>query len=699
MSYYDDASLMLLAGGGAEKDGKVYSIKPIPVYSSELVINGDFATDSGWTKGSGWTISGGTANATSASTGTPLSQSIITGKQYKITYDVVSISQGGFQVDLSFSGTALGQLVTTTGIFTDIITSLNPLLSIRAVGTTTGSIGNVSIKEVLVDGDFDFSRGSNLSATRVNASYLIEKGRENLALYSNKFNESYWQKLSGCSIVGQTATDPFGVTNNAWLVAFDGTTNARIERFISGSAIKTMSVYVRTQSGTQDVLIGFGGSDPLITKTITTTWQRVETFTPTGGSYSRLRCDDAVTLEVFGYQIEQGLIATDYIPTTTTTGTAGILENTPRFNYSNGVSCSTLLLEPSRTNLIEQSEYFGGSYWSKQSSGVASAPIVTSNYAISPEGTLNASRVLFDINGGTSSSDFSQLFAAATSIIADVTNSVYIKSNTGFNYNMSFVNALGSSLVSIVVTPEWQRFDITATTVSTASFRLRLRGSESTSDSADVSLWGAQVEAGSYKTSYIPTYGTSQTRAADVCVGAGSASTFNSNEGVLYAELAALADDGTFRILSISNGTRDERIYIQYKPTSNEISGVAKNNDTTQANISFVLSDETQFAKIAFKYKANDFALYVNGVIVGTDTSGTTPVGLNEFSFDQGNRANNFYGKVKEVLTFNSALSNGELSDLTNPYKSYNDFAITFGFTWESQDCTNNSIAALKSLS
>ncbi len=58
MSYYDDASLMLLAGGGAEKDGKVYSIKPIPVYSSELVINGDFATDSDWGKQAGWTISG-----------------------------------------------------------------------------------------------------------------------------------------------------------------------------------------------------------------------------------------------------------------------------------------------------------------------------------------------------------------------------------------------------------------------------------------------------------------------------------------------------------------------------------------------------------------------------------------------------------------------------------------------------------------
>ena len=115
---------------------------------SEQIENGDFATDSNWTKGSGWTISGGTANATSASTGTPISQYIDTGKKYRVTYDVVSLSQGAFQVDLSYSGTALGQVVTTTGTFTDVITSINPALSIRVVGTTTGSIDNVSVKEL-----------------------------------------------------------------------------------------------------------------------------------------------------------------------------------------------------------------------------------------------------------------------------------------------------------------------------------------------------------------------------------------------------------------------------------------------------------------------------------------------------------------------------------------------------------------------
>ncbi len=117
-------------------------------YVLELITNGDFATDTAWAKGAGWTISGGSANATAVSTGVPISQYIDTGKKYRITYDVVSLSQGAFQVDLSYSGTALGQLVTTTGTYTDEITSLNPAISIRVVGTTTGSIDNVSVTEV-----------------------------------------------------------------------------------------------------------------------------------------------------------------------------------------------------------------------------------------------------------------------------------------------------------------------------------------------------------------------------------------------------------------------------------------------------------------------------------------------------------------------------------------------------------------------
>ena len=63
---FDEASLALIASGGAGKDGKVYSIKPVPEYGPELVTNGDFATDSGWTKFSGSTSNGGSSNIVAA---------------------------------------------------------------------------------------------------------------------------------------------------------------------------------------------------------------------------------------------------------------------------------------------------------------------------------------------------------------------------------------------------------------------------------------------------------------------------------------------------------------------------------------------------------------------------------------------------------------------------------------------------------
>ena len=57
MSLYDEASLIAYPSG--YKESKIYTQKPVPSYGAELVTNGNFATDSNWTKGTGWTISGG----------------------------------------------------------------------------------------------------------------------------------------------------------------------------------------------------------------------------------------------------------------------------------------------------------------------------------------------------------------------------------------------------------------------------------------------------------------------------------------------------------------------------------------------------------------------------------------------------------------------------------------------------------------
>jgi hypothetical protein len=179
----------------------------------------------------------------------------------------------------------------------------------------------------------------------------------------------------------------------------------------------------------------------------------------------------------------------------------------------------------------------------------------------------------------------------------------------------------------------------------------------------NVEIWGFQVEAGSYATSYIPTYGTSVTRNGDVCTNAGNDQVINSEEGVLYVELSSNSIT-TFKNMSInSNGSNRINFFIYNSVvTANfDVGGV------TQASISYTIPSVTSFNKFAFSYKLNEFKLFVNGTQRGsTDTSGIVPPinTFNKFSFND-SFANNFYGKTKQVLYFPTALTDEELEALT----------------------------------
>ena len=203
-----------------------------------------------------------------------------------------------------------------------------------------------------------------------------------------------------------------------------------------------------------------------------------------------------------------------------------------------------------------------------------------------------------------------------------------------------------------------------------------ITGSETNSFSGDgtsgIYIWGCGLEEGSYGTSYIPNFGTALgvTRVQETYEKTGISDLINSEEGVLFVEMAALSDDLSYRILSLSNGTSNERVYIQYTNVSNTIAVVVKEDGNTQANMSYVLSDETAFAKVAIKWKAgtDETALWVNGFERDTDTLGNTPVGLNRLALDNGNSitgGNKIFGKVKQLQVFKTALTDPELVTLT----------------------------------
>lgn len=156
----------------AYSDGSLNTVIPPYQLLSELVTNGSFDTDSDWTKGTGWTISGGKAIATSAPSGSQLYQSsLVIGKKYRATFTITDITSGAFRFLFGDGGNA-SENYTSAGTYTiDFTAAGSSRLGIRTVFTTSGSVDNISVKEIQ-EADFDFSRGS--SATRVNEQGLVE---------------------------------------------------------------------------------------------------------------------------------------------------------------------------------------------------------------------------------------------------------------------------------------------------------------------------------------------------------------------------------------------------------------------------------------------------------------------------------------------------------------------------------------------
>jgi len=117
---------------------------------SELVTNGDFVTDTDWTKGTGWAISGGTANFTPSGSFINLTQSgiLTSGKNYTVVYTLSNVTAGNVRARL---GTQDGANLSSDGTYTSIITANGADFSIRTNGTFNGSVDSVSVK--LINGN------------------------------------------------------------------------------------------------------------------------------------------------------------------------------------------------------------------------------------------------------------------------------------------------------------------------------------------------------------------------------------------------------------------------------------------------------------------------------------------------------------------------------------------------------------------
>jgi hypothetical protein len=357
-----------------------------------------------------------------------------------------------------------------------------------------------------------------------------------------------------------------------------------------------------------------------------------------------------------------------------------VTNDVPRLDWLNS-NCPSLLLEPQSLNSQNYSEDLTNGF----SNGSTS---VLSNVIISPDGTLNADKLVesntnarHELYGATIS------FSGTTSVsfFAKASERRYISVFIGgdpttggatFDVEDGVVSLTSGGTDASIVNygNGWYRCSLTSTKVASSFIYYCLRTNASAVDvqtyqgdgTSGMYLWGFQTEvAQSYPTSYIKTEASALTRLKDECYGGGTADLFNDNEGVLFLNMKSFVNGGTNRFIQIHDGTYNNAITLYFTSTTNRIVARVWASGSSVLTLNYTVDDVTQYHKYAFKYKLGDYQLWVDGTKVLTNSLTTTPTGLNQIGFLQGTAGNDFFGKVKDLRYFDNGLTDAELTDLT----------------------------------
>ena len=538
-----------------------------------------------------------------------------------------------------------------------------------------------SVKPEDRSGDFTFSRGSNLAATRVNKSGLIEKGRENLLLQSNQFDTS-WVTNTASVTSGQADKD--GGTS-AWKLQKSGA-NGRIYQSVISNGVHTFSVYAKAGDDNWAYLV-IGSSAvayfDLANGAIGTKSSEIDAKIESYGDYGFYRISltfnhnnpqvriypadgdgdvsgTSGSIYIQDAQLEQGLAATEYIETTTAAVQKGILENLPRLDYSGGASCPSLLLEPQRTNSINKSEYFGG-----YAVGGGAGFVITDNYGISPEGVQNACRIQY-----TSGNKYILSNSPNITIGQKITMSIYAKGTAGEQFRL-YCDGNGGAAINteFTLTGNWKRYDVTssAATANGVVTPHILVGYGSSNPANDFQVYGWQGEIGaSYPTSYIPTYGSSVTRSTDSCqIASGISDLLPQGTGTMYVE--ATMDDAVDTegyLMRIEQASFANSIFIARSTAGNLFASYRNNNSTI---FGFQKNNVADTFKAAFAFESGNSVLYVNGEKISASSVTYTPAVTYDDLRVGGFTANtaNMSGVVSQAMVFKTRLTDDECIALT----------------------------------
>lgn len=545
-------------------------------------------------------------------------------------------------------------------------------------------------------GDLTFTRASN--ATRVNAEGLVEKVRENLCRYSQDLSGAAWAPTA-VTVTTNTTTAPDGTLTADTLEDSSGSYGQVRQTFSVSTAPYTFSFFLKKTTGAlthyPGAEIGAIGQYLIIDTTNGTgyrtssifsfsivsydaNWWRVSlTANLTAGSISNglwpaissdgTSIDSAATgSNIFwGCQMEVSDFGpTDYIATTSAAVSVGPVSGLPRLDYSGG--CPSLLLEPQRTNSLTYSEQFENAAWLKYQCSI------TSNNAISPDGTQNADK--FTLSGG--SGTYTGLVYRATSPLA---NSIYMKNDSiGSGKFIIQVDGVGSAswnsdgtLFSVSggtatnaesVGSGWFRFTYVVTSGTYINF-----GIQNGTTGSSIYIWGAQLEAGSYATSYIgPTLGSAVTRLADFAYKTGVSSLFGASAGTFLMHFKYTAKKAQFGdyLFDITDSTNTNRFlaYCDGNVYTNQDSFVMY--DSAVGGWGAVQFTYDQEYKLGIVYDSTSVRWYINGVYIGN--GGAFPYQMSQIYLAvRYSLSSNLKIDLKETLIFPTALTATQLAELT----------------------------------
>jgi hypothetical protein len=511
---------------------------------------------------------------------------------------------------------------------------------------------------------------------------------QNLFLQSNTFSNAAWVKTGGTVATG--VTDPAGGTTAS---SFTATAlNATLYQTVTLTATPyTESIYIQRVSGVGVINLTLDGVtlSPVV---ITGSWVKYTyTATPSAGNQTVgiqvVTIGDAIN--IYGSQIENRSAATatnitttailqNYIPQLMT---AAI--NAARFDYNPTTRAALgLLIEQSSTNLLTYSQDFSNSIWGKPNASI------TANTNIAPDGTQTASQFFDNSTSGLHTLDTATYAAGTYTFSAEFKAGslnyvgLYSAANSqGVFFNL-VTGAFSSNIIgaptSYTITPignNWYRCSITVTTSSSNIFRIITSNNGTSFSYAGtgqyVFIWGAQLEALAFPTSYIPTTSAQVTRAADNAsmTGTNFSSWYNPGQGTIYGESSTNAPSTIFNqvTLKITDGTDNNRIQMGRTNASSQsirmvlvTSGVA-----LMSGVGVATTTQGTFAKTGFSYATNNFFGASNGSLTAITSSGNTP-NVNQMAIGYDFSALSYLnGYIKKITYYPTNLSSAQLQALT----------------------------------